>query len=461
MHPIANSTAFHPAPAALQLEFGLRVHFAIWPLLDTAAPAVPQDVQPRLCAFQDYLAAHGADLAQQAGLASYYALPYVAPGNLREHPTFSHLFDPACTPAQRVQLEAYLQTVPASLNVPRLYTLWQNAAGGGGGAEAPAAADVERLLHGACGLDALLPDATPLPRAAGDGGASPAVVAQRAWDDAASQLRAIPESPQESAEFPAASPVASSPSPEPRPSAGSRPPTPLAAAMRAPSASSADGTAPQRASSSHSPQLAVSPQASELNFSAGAAARRSASNSSGSARVAASWGSPDACGDRGDDGGLGGSVTRSLVQQALLPVLDWRAVQRAILTRPPSDSARLLQARSFPCPHNRHTACALHACDSIEACRPSAGGSSARLRAWSVARYFTSSSPKTSSRCVAAARPSPSRSLRCATMQSRANSCALSARSRPTARDAGTSCSRARPFSGSSMTFLWPPRRPR
>jgi hypothetical protein len=180
----------------MQLEFGLRVHFAIWPILMDSMSFNRTEIDQRMLLFRKFLDTSGSQLAKQPSLTSYYALPFVAPEHLPSHPGFSHLFDTMCTPQQRSHLQDFLQSVPASADVPRLYTLLHTHAGPcSGPATSPVlvAVDVDSLLQGRCGLDDLVTGAAP----ATDQGSS---LKTQPWDlnaavAAQQQLFAIPEAP--------------------------------------------------------------------------------------------------------------------------------------------------------------------------------------------------------------------------------------------------------------------------
>ena len=68
----------------------------------------------------------GSLLASDPQLLTYYALPYVR--NPQSHPSFRHIFTPGFASDLRQQLSTALQTVPAELPLPRLYTMYAQAA---------------------------------------------------------------------------------------------------------------------------------------------------------------------------------------------------------------------------------------------------------------------------------------------------------------------------------------------
>jgi hypothetical protein len=480
----------------MQLEFGLHVHFAIWPLLPTSPPTDPAQCADRLTDFKSYLETRGARLTSNQGFLCYYALPYVDPAGLQSHPSFTHLFAPECTaqarchlpgractvllclrPAcnracvcvlvlrphkhvphalldttwcvlasaqmvlscvqQRMRLETYLRSIPGEVHVPTLYSLY-NAAQQIGGANVPPAppglavsdSDVAGLLDGSRELATLVPrDASsdgqhsrslqqsPEPQGGSaddspvfaDQAAGPSVDlswegADQRFHDVNSQLAAIPEASQEaigrsqdapasehtgvglpellSASSSGAGSVAGS-------AAGSQ-------AMRKHSAAQAD----QQAAPADDievdknecplPTKAVSPEGKQS-----AAAASSDADSARSAEVAATWGAASSAvqastNQRGSGWGTGAgdkgaSVTRSVVEQALLPAVDWGAVRGALLERPPADAARLLQAvrwrliKSPPGAYRRQVLADLAAADVLSCGSGVATGAAAPL----------------------------------------------------------------------------------
>ena len=68
----------------------------------------------------------GSLLASDPQLLTYYALPYVR--NPQSHPSFRHIFTPGFASDLRQQLSTALQTVPVDLPLPRLYTMYAQAA---------------------------------------------------------------------------------------------------------------------------------------------------------------------------------------------------------------------------------------------------------------------------------------------------------------------------------------------
>lgn len=105
----------------MQLEFGLQVHFALWPLMINKVQHDKLDMLKRMSNFKTYLENRGAILVSHADFLPYYALPHVPePEN---HPSFQHLLDPQCMAAQRLQLEDFLKVLPDRCNQPRLYGL--------------------------------------------------------------------------------------------------------------------------------------------------------------------------------------------------------------------------------------------------------------------------------------------------------------------------------------------------
>lgn len=105
----------------MQLEFGLQVHFALWPLITHKDQHDKLDTLKRMANFKTYLETRGAILVAHADFLPYYALPHVPePEN---HPSFQHLLDPQCMAAQRLQLGAFLKALPDRCKQPRIYSL--------------------------------------------------------------------------------------------------------------------------------------------------------------------------------------------------------------------------------------------------------------------------------------------------------------------------------------------------
>lgn len=105
----------------MQLEFGLQVHFALWPLITHKDQHDKLDSLQRMAKFKNYLETRGAILVSHADFLPYYALPHVPePEN---HPSFQHLLDPQCMAAQRSQLGAFLKALPDRCKQPRIYSL--------------------------------------------------------------------------------------------------------------------------------------------------------------------------------------------------------------------------------------------------------------------------------------------------------------------------------------------------
>jgi hypothetical protein len=99
----------------VQLEFGLRVHFALWPLARTESKLGQLQLQCRLEHFRRYLETRGSELSRRPEYLVYYGLPYVAEPHT--HPSFQHLFAPECAAEQRKQLETFLRMLPSGCKV--------------------------------------------------------------------------------------------------------------------------------------------------------------------------------------------------------------------------------------------------------------------------------------------------------------------------------------------------------
>lgn len=139
----------------MQLEFGLQVHFALWPLITGKDQQDRLDNLKRMSNFKNYLETRGAVLVSHADFLPYYALPHVPePEN---HPSFQHLLDPQCMAAQRSQLEAFLKALPDRGQRPQLYRLLATDASRAWSSRSPEARlDPAALLTGQETLDSFI-----------------------------------------------------------------------------------------------------------------------------------------------------------------------------------------------------------------------------------------------------------------------------------------------------------------
>jgi hypothetical protein len=149
----------------VQLEFGLQVHFALWPLITQHKKADRLDLLNRMAHFKHYLETRAAAMACHSDFLVYFALPHIPDPEkyLTEHPSFKHLFDPECMAAQRTQLEIFLSALPKQAPFPRLYTLLQADGHSARGRSMRSAAvgtervlDVARLLDSTENLDSFI-----------------------------------------------------------------------------------------------------------------------------------------------------------------------------------------------------------------------------------------------------------------------------------------------------------------
>jgi hypothetical protein len=369
--------------SSVQLEFGLRVHFAVWPLLQSSEQMAdtPLDLVERLKQFKGYLETRGAQLASESAFLRYYALPYVNPQELRAHPSFEHLFSPECTAQQRLRLDTFLQSLPVTACLPKLYSLY-NAERQALDQHLPPATchpvarvGLTQLLVGSNDLGPVLPDSTELgmspdeKRQCTSQGISsePAdpiehrghiwQVADRCLQDASARMTAVAEA----VETPEGQLTVSA-SVDKSPTAASPASSRHAAEISTPQLATLprDGIVPSQHSAAWTNALATAPDAAEClspvisTSQTGTSpetttAASIAGSGNGVGGKTASLGSK-AVGDSVHRHALSAaksarttSVTRSFMQQALLPAVDWSAVQLALTYLPSDAVACLLQ----------------------------------------------------------------------------------------------------------------------
>ena len=100
-------------PTARKLTFYCHVHFAIYPLRNTASGSV----QASMKRFKSYLETSGLELSKTPEFLPFYALPFV--DNAREHPTFKELLSPKWETEVRNRTNRFVQAVLQTEAAPR------------------------------------------------------------------------------------------------------------------------------------------------------------------------------------------------------------------------------------------------------------------------------------------------------------------------------------------------------
>ena len=336
------------------MEFGLRVHFALWPLLPVAGldhGAAIALVPEHMHALQEYLCGRGAHFACQPAFLSYFALPHVDPDQLAGHPSFAHLFADKCTTSQRDRLAIFLRSLPSTVNVPSLYHLHNLQQQHALVNVPPAAACMpvvhgEQILKSTKNLDSFLPDASPFTWQDGPETDDGSPAHHHKWHVANRQLQAANEllSAGPGGNIQDSPLRAASEGGCPQPAPGTDSASGCAAQLKG----TEPGPAHQLGCEGHlSPEPCKSPdlEANECDLASGLDAGE---------QVAACWGMPMSTSNNvaavtsARSQGLAASVARSLVQQALLPAIDWKKVKNVLPTADVTGAARLLQV-SWPC----------------------------------------------------------------------------------------------------------------
>ena len=402
----------------MQIEFGLQVYFATWPLLQDAQLDTPVDCASSMAKFKAYLDTRGAFLASNSMLFCYYALPYIESQLLKTHRSFAQLFTADYIARQRLGLQTFLETVPGDSSVPRLYSMLNAETivlhrGENVPPEARVGVsqtDLSRLLDGSQELDALLPampsaqprrggpqqlesekqgsqagSAASQKRLSVDNLCSPDIaaasksgsnaepdweIADERFQEATTRLAALTTPGASHHVRGSADGKRRSSSFEASPAARSDSPTdldgvsadvgPSAAGSAAGKSGSLAVALPQSGATSPDgdldcplPTKAISPDNKPLLTGAAASSAGSGPSSTDPAASQASKvkgaADPEVQWRRGGwaegagDERVAGSVTRSVVEQALLPAVDWSAVQCALASQQPGKAACLLQ----------------------------------------------------------------------------------------------------------------------
>ncbi|XP_065060673.1 lisH domain-containing protein ARMC9-like isoform X2 [Rhopilema esculentum] len=108
--------------ACKRLEFNTQLYFAIFHIKQGSSDQNKIDKGMRT--FKTFLETRGAALSQTTEFVTFYALPFVPASSLKNHPSFSILFQESWTAELRQKLEDFLSTVLYAAPLPYLYKLF-------------------------------------------------------------------------------------------------------------------------------------------------------------------------------------------------------------------------------------------------------------------------------------------------------------------------------------------------